>query len=73
MMYTIIDNKGGLHSVNFSSDSEAVSFLCSHFRDYIYSVLRSDPVALVSPDSTYIGFIRTSSGEFWYSSFYKGV
>ena len=63
MMYTIYDNNGNKHVHEFSSDSEALTYMAVRFVDYIVSILSSDSILLVRPNGYILAYIDTASGE----------
>lgn len=63
MRYTIYDNKGNPHYMNFSCDDVCLNYLKTHYIDYIYSVISSDSLVVVRPDDYILAYINTATGE----------
>ena len=63
MKYEIQDNKGNLHTIESTSDSEVLELMKTRFVDYIYSILSSNYIVVYRPNGYILAYINTATGE----------
>ena len=54
---------GNVHEMPFTSDAQCLDFLKTRYIDFIASVLSSDAITVVKPDSYILAYINTATGE----------